>query len=648
MANELFTGFDESDNASGSMEAVFGQKEPKQTFQENQNYRSESTMNEATSSLAGMFKRREGTFNSGGGNDAILTDAKIILTDLLATAKAEIGFANDKYIVIPIAKQNAGTHYSSVVLATRIKEKKAVAYNILMLTATGRKELTVNNILKAIPTASEQRLGRKTLEQVEREIVLPIDTFDEEVYKTYVENEIARKFNVVEGEGIYFINTFVAASDISFARPGENGIKLPTEEAINIFEGMFNSLTYINAGKNDNDFSFVPIIENRKDATLLTSFNLANGINNSRSDLNVSLDVKFAENTKSRSVNAVASDCNIANVGMYAAPILGRRIVKDGNGRDIQVNKVSPVMVITDINAIENTLKFTLAGVIAALPIIGNNFYPYAIQNSRNNWGTTLAYEFGDSPDESSIVDLKSDEYSPESVINVIDAIVGDTDGNMTAGLAIDIPIGSLSYGLSIFHQAADDDVVAAEAAGKKIVKALSEMTNGKFPANFDPLGIFANWTILPDGYFVSAKSDIKVPLANIDMAKLIELGVNGDILMAANAAQASNAKIDSYLAMLEALSAAGLGNAVVTGKITRAFFSQEFIVTLNNALSSIGLTIYTDQLVRRSALLGRFENNSFGYGRQHLGFTASNSGFNSGPSRIPNAFRRASGLRFS
>lgn len=638
----LIGGFGEEDFIPKEQTTFRGNGESQH---QNQRQRFEEQGYEQTASLSEMFKRRTDTFNSGLGSDSVLVDAKTAFTDLLAIAKNEIDFEDKVYSIIPIDKKAAGVHYSSIVLAAKIPAKNALAYVVLMLSGTGRKELTVNGILKSIPTAAESRHSKKTIEDIEREIVLPVDTFDEEIYKPFVEEQIGLKFQQKENENVYFINAFVANSDVNFVRNGENGAKIPTEEAIEFFEAMFNSLSYISSKKNDvRDFSFVPIIEARKQGAVLTgSFSLTSDVKKViRADLNISLSIKFGNTNGTRSVNAQAGEQEIIQTSVYVAPILGRRVVKDAaTGRDAMVNKASPVVIVSDIRGVENTLKYTLAGVVSALPMINNDMYPYAIMNSKSNWGSLLAYEFGDVPDTEAIVDLKSHEYAQDSVVATIDSICGDFTGDMSAGLAIEIPMSTLSHGLGILRAAADDDQETSEIAGVKIVRALSEMTGGKFPSDFNPLNIFANWTILPSGYYVSAKSDDKSPLQNVDLAKLIELGVSPATLMSANTAQASNQKLDSYLAQMDALAEVALGSAVVDGKTIRAFFSKEFITTLINSLNNSGLTIFTDPLVTRSAT-GKFEELHMGYGRASIGFTSTSTGFATGPSRIPNAFRGA------
>lgn len=638
-----FGGEEESTNTQQQTERT--------TFRGNASGESQNTRSrfdepayEENNSLADMFKRRSDTFNSGLGSDSVLQDAKTALTDLLGVAKNELDFEGKDYAIIPIDKKAAGVHYSSVVLAARLPARKAIAYVVLMLSGTGRKELTVNGILKSIPTAQEARMSKKTVEDIEREIVLPVDTYDEDIYRPYVEEQIGIKFQQKENENIYFINAFVANSDVTFVRNGEQGSKIPTEESIEFFEAMFNSLSYISKTKNDRDFSFIPIIEAKRQGALLTgSFSLTSDIKKPiRADVNISLNIKFGNANRTKSVNAQAGEQEIIQTSAYVAPILGRRTIKDpSTGRDVLVNKASPVVIISDIRGIENTLKYTLAGIVSALPMINNDMYPYAVMNSKSNWGSLLAYEFGDVADENAIVDLKSHEYTQDSVVATIDSICGDLMGDMTAGLAIEIPMSTLSHGLGILRAAADDDRETSEVAGAKIIKALSEMTGGKFPSDFDPLAIFTNWTILPEGYYVNAKTDDKSPLQNVDLAKLIELGVSPTTLMTANTAQASNAKLDSYLATMDALSEVSLGSAIVTGKTIRAFFSKEFISTLINVLNQSGLTIYTDPLITRSAL-GKFEELHMGYGRSSIGFTSTNTGFSAGPSRIPNTFKGA------
>lgn len=620
---------------------------PRDTFagSEGRNFRdrNEEQQSQPVSSLASMFKRRSDTFNTGLGSDSVLTDAKNAMIDLLNVAKAELDFGNKTFQIIPIDRKLAGVHYSSIVLAVRIPDKKAIAYAVLMLTGTGRKELSINSILKSIPTVAEQRVTKKTIEDIEREIVLPVDTFDEEIYRPFVEEQIAIKFQQTENEDIYFINTFVANSEVQFVRPGENGSRVPTEEAIEIFSGVFNGLSYIANNKSDaNDFSFVPIIEERKKgATLIATHSLANNSGKIRADLDVKLSVKFGSVNKVKSVNAQAGEQEIIQTSVYVAPIIGRRIVKDSGGRETMVNKISPVVVISNINGFENTLKYVLAGVVATTPMIDNTMYPYAIMNSKNNWGTLLAYEFGDTPDEAAIIDLKSQEYTEDSIISVIDSICGDTNGDMTAALAIDIPMSTFSHGLTILRKAADDDGSTAEAAGRKIVKSLNEMTGGRFPLDFDPLAIFSNCTVLPEGYFVSAKTSDKHSLQDIDVSKLIELNVKPELLMRANAAQASNIKVDSHLSIMEALSDVALGSAIADGKTIRAFFSPEFIGVLLKTLSDSGLMIYRDPLINRTSL-GRFDELRMGYGRAKLGFVGTQSGFDGGPLRTPNQFRSA------
>ncbi len=605
----------------------------------------------ALKSIQTMLRKSGGTFSSGVTSDNTLQDAKIALSSLLEFSKTEINVGNKQFQLIPIEKNLAGTHYSAIVLAARFPDKKAVAYNVLMLSGTGRRELTVNSILKAIPTEQERRVSKKTMEEIEREIVLPVDTFDEEIYKPYVEEQITIKFDVKAHEKIVFINTFVAESDIVFLRNIEDK-KIPTDEAAEIFEGMFNSLTYLTTPA-ENDFDFMPIIEAKAEmkkngggaVTLVSDVRLASDFKDIRKDLEVKLSVKVGNNVQSTSVNAQAGEQEVATASIYAAAVLGRQqITEPGTNKLVEINRAQPLIVISDISGVEKTLKFTLAGIIAAVPMIRPDMYPYAVINSKSNWGELFKLQYGDVPDEAQFADLKSQEFTTESVISSIDDITGYS-GNASelAALGIDISNSTLSQGLNILRAAADEDTELARAAGAKIVQALHEITDGEFSADFNPLDIFSNWTVLPGGYYLDAKTNNKISLQRQDLPKFIEQGLDPESIAQINEAQISNADIDSYLETLEALEKVGLGSAIVKDKITRALFSANFIVALLKALGNIGLNIQAEPLATRS-VVRNFRNRSLGYNlKGGVGFVdSSRGGFGGLSHRVPTSFRGA------
>lgn len=605
----------------------------------------------ALKSIQTMLRKSGGTFSSGVTSDNTLQDAKIALSSLLEFSKTEINVGNKQFQLIPIEKNLAGTHYSAIVLAARFPDKKAVAYNVLMLSGTGRRELTVNSILKAIPTEQERRVSKKTMEEIEREIVLPVDTFDEEIYKPYVEEQITIKFDVKAHEKIVFINTFVAESDIVFLRNIEDK-KIPTDEAAEIFEGMFNSLTYLTTPA-ENDFDFMPIIEAKAEmkkngggaVTLVSDVRLASDFKDIRKDLEVKLSVKVGNNVQSTSVNAQAGEQEVATASIYAAAVLGRtKITEPSTNKLVEINRAQPLIVISDISGVEKTLKFTLAGIIAAVPMIRPDMYPYAVINSKSNWGELFKLQYGDVPDEAQFADLKSQEFTTESVISSIDDITGYS-GNASelAALGIDISNSTLSQGLNILRAAADEDTELARAAGAKIVQALHEITDGEFSADFNPLDIFSNWTVLPGGYYLDAKTNNKISLQRQDLPKFIEQGLDPESIAQINEAQISNADIDSYLETLEALEKVGLGSAIVKDKITRALFSANFIVALLKALGNIGLNIQSEPLATRS-VVRNFRNRSLGYNlKGGVGFMdSSRGGFGGLSHRVPTSFRGA------
>lgn len=605
----------------------------------------------ALKSIQTMLRKSGGTFSSGVTSDNTLQDAKIALSSLLEFSKTEINVGNKQFQLIPIEKNLAGTHYSAIVLAARFPDKKAVAYNVLMLSGTGRRELTVNSILKAIPTEQERRVSKKTMEEIEREIVLPVDTFDEEIYKPYVEEQITIKFDVKAHEKIVFINTFVAESDIVFLRNIEDK-KIPTDEAAEIFEGMFNSLTYLTTPA-ENDFDFMPIIEAKAEmkkngggaVTLVSDVRLASDFKDIRKDLEVKLSVKVGNNVQSTSVNAQAGEQEVATASIYAAAVLGRQqITEPGTNKLVEINRAQPLIVISDISGVEKTLKFTLAGIIAAVPMIRPDMYPYAVINSKSNWGELFKLQYGDVPDEAQFADLKSQEFTTESVISSIDDITGYS-GNASelAALGIDISNSTLSQGLNILRAAADEDTELARAAGAKIVQALHEITDGEFSADFNPLDIFSNWTVLPGGFYLDAKTNNKISLQRQDLPKFIEQGLDPESIAQINEAQISNADIDSYLETLEALEKVGLGSAIVKDKITRALFSANFIVALLKALGNIGLNIQSEPLATRS-VVRNFRNRSLGYNlKGGVGFMdSSRGGFGGLSHRVPTSFRGA------
>jgi len=589
----------------------------------------------AMPNLAAMFKSMGQTVNTGI-NDNTLAEAEAAFTALLEVENKK---SKLDVKILTVSKQEVGALYSSIVLSYNAPKLNKVFYSVLMLAGTGRKELTVSDILRIVPrTAQEAKISKKTNREIEREIAFPFQSFDEVYYQPAVEAKLARLWNLNQNQQLIYVDTISASSTVEFINESKEG-KKPSKESIYFFKALYDAVILmdetITSADGAVDLTFTPIIEAREFGAKLIADVYVGGDNKiAREDLIVELKLKLGETGKTDSINESAQELSLIKTGIYLAPIYDVRITRDREtGRDVETNKVLPIVTISNIEAVNNTLKYVLGGVISSTIMLKDTMFPYGILKSPNNWGALIAYENGDA-DYSAIGDFKSPKFSSDDVLAVADMLLAkDSKGYGEALLAIDLPHSTLSLGIAMLRDCTSSDAATRMHAGKAVVKALREMTDGNFPKDFPVDKIFTQWTTAPVGYIEGVKN---IPLSNLDLTKVIEAEprVKAEQVLSFNMSEFDDDAIDAYMEKLEAAEAIGWGEAVLTDKATRAIFSFDFINELDIALAEAGLTIYHNKLVDKRAS-SKFSKVGLGYGRFNGGFTESNSGIHGSGKRF-------------
>lgn len=585
--------------------------------------------------LAAMFKPMGQTVSTGI-NDNTLAEAEAALSALLEVENKK---SKLDVKILAVSKQEVGALYSSIVVSYNAAALNKVFYTVLMLSGTGRRELTASDILRAIPrTQQEARISKKSSREIEREIAFPFQSFDDIYYQPAVEKKLERLWNLRQNQELIYVDTISAPSTVEFMNESKDG-KKPSVEAIYYFKALYDAVTLmdntITSADGAVDLTFTPIIDAREyGARLLANVHVGGDNKMIREDLVVELKLKLGETGKTDSINESAQEIPLIKTGLYLTPIYDARVTRDRDGgRDIETNKVLPIVTISNIEAVNNTLNYVLGGVVSATIMLKDTMYPYGILKSPNNWGALIAYENGDA-DYSAIGDFKSPKFTSDEVLAVADMLLAkDSKGYGEALLAIDLPHSSLSLGISMLRDCTSPDSQTRAHAGKAVVRALSEMTNGYFPKEFPANEIFAQWTTTPLGYIEGVKN---IPLSNLDLTKVIEAEpkVKVEQVLTFNMSEFNDDEIDAYLEKLEAAEAIGWGEAVITDKATRAIFSANFINELEIALDASGLKIHCDPLVNKRAT-SKFTKVGLGYGRFNGGFAESSSGISGSGKRF-------------
>ena len=565
--------------------------------------------------------------------DSTLADGKEALSMILDAMIKDKNLG--KFKVIPIEKTEANILYSSVVLAGKLNGSNVINYTVLILTKTGRAELTAKDILAATQRSQNPhyRFDKKAVESIAREIAFPRETFDSVFHQPFVVAKIKQEFNATS-EKIQYVNLNVFDSDQNFFVETKEG-KKPSPDAIEIFKSMFNPIVYLDPALQktieEADFTLVPFINTgtKINHEVVVGQNSQDG--KIRSDVAVKLKATFNYSGQNNvdSINKQPLEKEFVKTDVYVTPTYTRRAEFDpATGRNIEVNRVQPVLVISNIQTPENTLRFVLGGIVAALPMMNDTMFPYAVLKSPSNWGNLGVYESSDVANYAGVIDFKSPEFSEEEVISLIDATVAkDKAGNASAMLAIEVSANTKSFGMSVIRDAMSENPNEAQAGGKAIINALHKITGGRFPVDFHPLQIFQTTTVAPEGYFVNKTSGERVPLSTFDITNVIEAKVDPQMVYSYNLGEYNNSKLDAYMNKLDALDKIGVGSAVITDKTFRGFFSEAFIIELEKAIKSVGLSIFVSPLVTR-ANIGKFEGLS-GYNGLSFGYTSAAHAFN-------------------
>lgn len=516
--------------------------------------------------------------NRSNGDAVKLTD-KI---KAVITANHRPGF---NFNVDLVDNVNYELAYSLIVVSSILSNK--TYYYSIVLESTGKGALTAEEITKELQVLSRDPYNtNKNIDAAVR-TATPQDANDATMHN------IVREYLSTKYGSRTFVNV--------------NGLVLPNFELDldNVAYNLANSATkaiivenlIIDQGNNDvNITSSVNETKGKLEYEIsYQSNNMFNAVGNPiRTDFLLKLGVfPKIDQVERRSINVIGKGKLVTEVGGYVE-VIPEEVQFEVPGRAPVMKTVLKPNIVGTLLAAQEPTPSNLLLCVASLKVMADkNMYIPAlnVRDANSNVGNLNIYTNinntqlgqGQKPER---LDLSSPELTSEQTYQILNDMFSEQPS-----ISVDIEaFGPDSYLASILYDAASGVGSGSLAAAKDIVAAATLMTNGNFPADFDPNKIFIGpATILPAGY-IAGKSDI-MDIRTIDLAYFSGLCDDDRLL---NEFVGTNlpyevSEIDSYTKRIELISRV-CPSAKITGKIARVTFTSEFLNALDEAIKRAGL----------------------------------------------------------
>lgn len=361
--------------------------------------------------------------------------------------------------------------YSSIIVAS--ESDGNVSFFAVLLEATGKQRLTAADIISEYASLTRPKAKLNAMQVAN--IFTPDDALDDR-YNQHIamklKSEFAnvKKFNPIDGIVIPYNAEIKPELLYCVASEAFNAVKVTTvdiDSDLNVTTAMTSSEGMILKAELDNG---------------------VNRITNSvgepvRADFNLRL-VSSLLNPRSVSLNDLNRNETITAVQGYVEAVpfnVQTPSLAYGMPAGV-VTRLIPQFVITGINTRSSTIGFMLLAIASSFILANKNMFP-ALLTPNDNHDTGMLNIITQVKDQTGPLPLSSREFKAEEVIAYINEMF-----SLAPMVSIDVPnYAPGSSFMSILGAAAK----GSRKAAADLIHTLNVLTNGGFPANYDPNMIF-------------------------------------------------------------------------------------------------------------------------------------------------------------
>lgn len=507
-----------------------------------------------------------------------------------------------------IDKNNPATSTACSAIVASLKDNDRIFYYFFMLSCTGKDTMTSGELMSTFENNMKmlsQPTNNTYIKQNVDHSYRTLDAYIDDNFFAIILKEVANDYNVSYNSVEWVSVGGSITSPLMTSSQIEEATRTIMRTAIT--DIMAEKTIYYDKTQRDldvqndivsasRDYNFN--IQIKHNPTNSKSEPIDANHNPIRQDFKVQLHAlkKAAANTI-QSYNRVDNDKILCEASGYvtALPYAQSMMSVNPGFPTMAVTKprLAPHIIITDTTAPIPTLRFKLLSIAVACNMLDPNNY---LQSLFNNIGTkndpgflnyiTNIYDCEKQQDVTAI-DFKSMKSNQEAYGTLKTMFTGQPI------ISLDIlPYTAQSHIDKTFATAAiSSDNAERHAALEDIITSAIELTNGKFPAQFDRNKIFAYQPIpFPVGY--TSINNIIKDIRNIDLAF-----VCGNIKNDQNALHTflrseapQGAEFDPFFGKIKTLTTIGDRGAVITSRGTRITFHAEFITTLVKSIQEAGL----------------------------------------------------------
>lgn len=526
---------------------------------------------------------------------------------------------NFKPVITVLDKEKIqGIAYSSVVVS--ILQKNELRYFTIQLEATGRKTITVGDIVNELANSTRNPNTQPNIYTVD-------DGLDPTLF-TIIEQQLVNSYNFTAEKlkEIVFINVdgvILHASHPEFEEIAANLARLAYNAAI----------SDMSIGGKQGDLNIAASLHANPDANYVYKANVNKTQSYTELGLPVRADwkVDLYQTIKHRNMTSInlqtqeipcSRTCGYIDVLPEEIRVGSSFPGQYAIGNEPKITRYHPHIIITATETQQPTVGYLLLSIVNSLIMCNQNMWLSALKptDPKNHIGI-LNTEAKIDQGVGEKLDLTNKSYTIEQIYNSISQMV-----SLPPVVSIDIDsFGPQSSVASLIARANGFNTGDSASAAKLLVYKAHELTGGLFPSEYPINDIFYNVpVILPNGKWSDKTGERD--LRDIDYIFIANHTDDKSLLSqyALSEVGIGYQNLDTYLTRVAIINKF-VSSAEVISKTIRCTFTNNFILTLTNAICGCGLNVrYTPEITTlpdqnlsiMSALL------------QRAGLTGLNTGF--------------------
>lgn len=507
--------------------------------------------------------------------------------------------------------------YSVIVI--HVANGNNVSYFTVLLAATGPKLKTAAEIVSEYKSIANSR-DRFNMYDIKPNYV-PADAmhdkFHEEIKNTLASQYGNKKLNAVDGLIVPHTVSNVEEVATEIAAIAYNSCNLDNLLA----DGLEADINIALAKE------MAPNSVLKAEANLLTPTSVDSVTNPVRTDFVLELN---SVNTQNNMRNGFMENpvTNVVQAGGYIDSLPDAYMLQPApNMAPIPYIRLRPHIVLTHLGAYATTPGLAMLALLTGMIMANNDMYlacllPRDGQGSFRNTGALnmLTNIEKNQTGIGEIINLADKKRSPDELYAILRSMY-----SLSSYVSLDVELyGTQTSYTSMFAVAAEevigiganeDAIAAKKNASRKIIQVANWLTNGAFPLNFNPDGIFAASGVpVPTGKIAdkAGERDIR----DIDAAFIASHSNDPNMIREwalSNLPKTITGK-DPYMTKVDIISKL-VPNAIITGKAIRVTFSDAFINTLIDSAHSSGYDVKYEPQVKvlqnDAAMIGHYMHNA-------------------------------------